>query len=130
MLVKIEALNTFRSSESHAHLTILLILVAVLVLHFSDLCMFATLHLSLSDSLVVIILLLLILTSFFATLSTVVVAIFLLIVVILLLSFLLILSSFPLVLVVGFLSVVVTATFTNLYNRDIAVIELASAREV
>ena len=123
MLVKIEALNFFRSSEGHSHLSIFLILIAVLILHLSDLCMLSTLHLSLSNSLVVILLLLLILASFFATL-------FILIVVILLLSFLLILSSFFMVVVVALLSVVIATTFTNLYNRDIGVIEFAHAREI
>ena len=123
MLVKIEALNFLWSSKSHAHLSILLILVTVLILHLSDLCMLSSLHFSLSDGLVIIFLLLLILTSLFATL-------FVLIVVILLFSFLLILSSFSLIEVIALLFVVIAATFTDLYDRDIVVIEFASTREV
>ena len=123
VLVQIEALNFLRSSKGHTHLSILLILISILILHLSDLRMLATFHFSLSDSLVVILLLLLILTSLFATL-------FILIVVILLLSFLLILSSFSLVKIVALLFIVITAAFADLHNRDIGVIEFASSSEV
>ena len=71
MFGQVEARHLLGASECHAHLTFILVLVPVLLLHLADLGVLTALDLTLSDCLIVVFFVFLAAFAFFATLTIV-----------------------------------------------------------